>query len=99
MCIYIYIYVYVYVYVYVYLCLDSFIYYLFIYLLIYSIPPTYSSYYKAPTTLQVPKPGFEGDVTGMGIQKGVTLIVGGGFHGKSTLLQAICYYGPRVRWL
>ena len=24
----------------------------------------------------------------MGIQKGVTLIVGGGFHGKSTLLQA-----------
>ena len=29
-----------------------------------------------------------GDVIGMGIQKGVTLIVGGGFHGKSTLLQA-----------
>ena len=25
----------------------------------------------------------------MGIKKGVTLIVGGGFHGKSTLLNAI----------
>lgn len=25
----------------------------------------------------------------MGIPKGVTLIVGGGFHGKSTLLNAI----------
>lgn len=28
-------------------------------------------------------------VTGMGIPRGVTLIVGGGFHGKSTLLNAI----------
>ncbi|GAA5422396.1 ABC-ATPase domain-containing protein [Tetragenococcus halophilus] len=28
-------------------------------------------------------------VTGMGIPEGVTLIVGGGFHGKSTLLQAL----------
>lgn len=28
-------------------------------------------------------------ITGMGIRKGITLIVGGGFHGKSTLLQAI----------
>ncbi len=30
-----------------------------------------------------------GRVTGMGIPKGVTLIVGGGYHGKSTLLNAI----------
>lgn len=30
-----------------------------------------------------------GTVKGMGIPKGVTLIVGGGFHGKSSLLQAI----------
>jgi predicted ABC-class ATPase len=30
-----------------------------------------------------------GVVKGMGIPKGVTLIVGGGFHGKSTLLKAI----------
>ncbi len=28
-------------------------------------------------------------VSGLGIRKGVTLIVGGGFHGKSTLLHAI----------
>ena len=37
--------------------------------------------------------GFElpnrGQVVGMGIPEGVTLIVGGGFHGKSTLLNAI----------
>nr|WP_086940986.1 ABC-ATPase domain-containing protein [Thaumasiovibrio occultus] len=30
-----------------------------------------------------------GEISGMGIPKGVTLIVGGGFHGKSTLLNAI----------
>ncbi len=30
-----------------------------------------------------------GQVTGMGIPKGVTLIVGGGYHGKSTLLHTI----------
>lgn len=30
-----------------------------------------------------------GVVTGMGIPKGITLIVGGGFHGKSTLLTAL----------
>ena len=29
------------------------------------------------------------EVSGMGIPEGVTLIVGGGFHGKSTLLQAL----------
>lgn len=29
------------------------------------------------------------EVTGMGIAKGVTLIVGGGYHGKSTLLAAL----------
>ena len=30
-----------------------------------------------------------GKIRGMGIQKGVTLIVGGGYHGKSTLLKAL----------
>ena len=30
-----------------------------------------------------------GEVTGMGVGPGVTLIVGGGFHGKSTLLRAL----------
>lgn len=37
-------------------------------------------------TLETPNGGL---VSGMGIKKGVTLIVGGGFHGKSTLLNAI----------
>lgn len=31
----------------------------------------------------------KGNVTGMAVRKGVTLIVGGGYHGKSTLLQAL----------
>lgn len=31
----------------------------------------------------------QGRVTGMGVPAGVTLIVGGGYHGKSTLLSAI----------
>ncbi len=30
-----------------------------------------------------------GPLTGMGIRKGITLIVGGGYHGKSTLLKAL----------
>ncbi len=30
-----------------------------------------------------------GPITGMGIPKGITLIVGGGYHGKSTLLNAV----------
>lgn len=30
-----------------------------------------------------------GEITGLGIPRGVTLIVGGGYHGKSTLLRAI----------
>lgn len=35
-----------------------------------------------------------GPISGMGIPRGVTLIVGGGFHGKSTLLKALerCVY-------
>ena len=31
----------------------------------------------------------QGTITGMGIPEGITLIVGGGYHGKSTLLKAI----------
>ena len=31
----------------------------------------------------------KGKVTGLGIKKGITLIVGGSFHGKSTLLNAM----------
>ena len=37
-------------------------------------------------TLNLPN---HGPLAGMGIKKGVTLIVGGGYHGKSTLLKAI----------
>lgn len=37
-------------------------------------------------TLNLP---HKGPVTGMGISHGITLIVGGGFHGKSTLLRAL----------
>ncbi|MCH2048409.1 MAG: ABC-ATPase domain-containing protein [Trichodesmium sp. ALOHA_ZT_67] len=46
--------------------------------------------FKSPPSLEVE---FEcpnqGKISGMGIPKGVTLIVGGGYHGKSTLLKAI----------
>ncbi|HCJ08969.1 MAG: ABC-ATPase domain-containing protein [Lachnospiraceae bacterium] len=37
-------------------------------------------------TMNVPHAGV---IKGMGIRKGVTLIVGGGYHGKSTLLKAL----------
>jgi len=39
-------------------------------------------------TVEVDLP-HRGTIRGMGISQGVTLIVGGGFHGKSTLLNAI----------
>lgn len=32
---------------------------------------------------------YHGPVTGIGIKKGITLFVGGGYHGKSTILQAL----------
>ncbi len=34
-------------------------------------------------------PGGPREVSGMGIPEGVTLVVGGGYHGKSTLLEAL----------
>lgn len=37
-------------------------------------------------TLQLP---HKGELKGMGIPQGITMIVGGGFHGKSTLLKAL----------
>ena len=46
--------------------------------------------FQSPDTYRV---SFElphqGMITGMGIPKGITLIVGGGYHGKSTLLKAL----------
>jgi predicted ABC-class ATPase len=46
--------------------------------------------FQSPESLQVTfdRPN-QGSISGMGIPQGVTLIVGGGYHGKSTLLKAI----------
>ena len=46
----------------------------------------FSSPRELEVTLELP---HRGRITGMGIKKGVTLIVGGGYHGKSTLLEAL----------
>jgi predicted ABC-class ATPase len=43
---------------------------------------------KYRTGVELPN---RGTVTGMGVPEGVTLIVGGGFHGKSTLLSALSW--------
>lgn len=50
--------------------------------------------FESPEALRVRLPllhpaGDAREISGMGIPEGVTLIVGGGFHGKSTLLQAL----------
>jgi len=54
--------------------------------------------FVAPASLQVWMPlcnpiegpdGFVTEIAGLGIPRGVTLIVGGGYHGKSTLLRAL----------
>lgn len=37
-------------------------------------------------TMELP---YRGSIKGMGIKKGVNLIIGGGYHGKSTLLKAL----------
>jgi predicted ABC-class ATPase len=39
--------------------------------------------------IQIPIPHQNEPITGMGIRKGITLIVGGGYHGKSSLLKAL----------
>ncbi|MCK4622557.1 MAG: ABC-ATPase domain-containing protein [Desulfuromonadales bacterium] len=46
--------------------------------------------FKSPENLktEIDLP-YAGKTTGMGIPKGITLLTGGGYHGKSTLLQAI----------
>lgn len=46
--------------------------------------------FQSPENLRVTLPLSDGtEVSGMGIPEGVTVIVGGGYHGKSTLLQAL----------
>lgn len=46
--------------------------------------------FRSPESMQVTflLPN-RGKITGMGIRKGITLFVGGGYHGKSTVLQAL----------
>jgi predicted ABC-class ATPase len=47
--------------------------------------------FQSPKELEVgiPVPHQQEPIRGMGIRKGITLIVGGGFHGKSTFLKAL----------
>ena len=47
---------------------------------------TFLSPESLKTTLNPP---HRGEISGMGIPKGITLFVGGGYHGKSTILQAL----------
>ena len=46
----------------------------------------FSSPAELAVTLELP---HRGPVRGMGIRRGITLIAGGGYHGKSTLLKAL----------
>ena len=46
--------------------------------------------FKSPESMRVTlKSPHRGEISGMGIPKGITLFVGGGYHGKSTILQAL----------
>lgn len=46
--------------------------------------------FQSPASMEVElKLPHHGSIRGMGIRRGVTLIVGGGYHGKSTLLKAL----------
>lgn len=46
--------------------------------------------FRSPDTLRVTMTlPHKGKITGMGVPEGITLIVGGGYHGKSTLLNAL----------
>lgn len=48
--------------------------------------------WQSPPSLRVTLPSlYHGDVVGTGIPCGITLVTGGGFHGKTTLLEAICH--------
>lgn len=52
--------------------------------------PSKSVAFKSPPELEVTlKAPNIGEIKGMGIPQGITVIIGGGFHGKTTLLSAI----------
>ena len=53
-------------------------------------PMKNSVLFRSPASMEVEMElPHKGLVKGMGIHKGITLIVGGGYHGKSTLLKAL----------
>lgn len=55
-----------------------------------SLPMKEAIAFQSPASMEVVlELPHHGKLTGMGIKKGVTLIVGGGYHGKSTLLEAL----------
>lgn len=55
-----------------------------------SLPMKDAVSFQSPKSMEVTLTlPHKGNLSGMGIQKGVTLIVGGGYHGKSTLLEAL----------
>lgn len=55
-----------------------------------SLPMKEGQAFRSPASMEVClELPHKGKLTGMGIGKGVTLIVGGGYHGKSTLLEAL----------
>ncbi len=55
-----------------------------------SLPMKEAIPFKSPESLKITLDlPHRGKVSGMGIKKGITLIVGGGYHGKSTLLKAL----------
>jgi predicted ABC-class ATPase len=62
------------------------------------LPAAQAVAFRSPEPLRVTLPlanpveterGLLGEISGMGLRRGVTLVVGGGYHGKSTLLKAL----------
>lgn len=55
-----------------------------------SLPMKEAVPFRSPESMEVTLTlPHKGELSGMGIKKGITLIVGGGYHGKSTLLEAL----------
>lgn len=55
-----------------------------------SLPMKNSVPFESPESLRVSMElPHRGKISGMGVPRGITLIVGGGYHGKSTLLNAL----------
>lgn len=55
-----------------------------------SLPMKEAVPFRSPESMEVTLTlPHRGALSGMGIKKGITLIVGGGYHGKSTLLEAL----------